>query len=129
MCASFGCNPPAIQTNGAIIPGFWADIIRPTKSVCMATKSKTKSPVDPLGLNDLDLEQLNLLDDLEFDDIENPEDRAFWNEFFKIEEALSVTDDLFEPPRFTISVQNQDTGETRTYRNIRLKSTKKRIEV
>jgi hypothetical protein len=86
------------------------------------SKTKPKLP----DLSDLDLEKMMNLDEPEVWDIEDPRDQAFWEEFFKIEDILSITDE-FDAPTFSISVQNNQTGEVRTYTNIHLKSARKKI--
>jgi hypothetical protein len=55
-------------------------------------------------------------------------DDPFWEEFFKIEDLLCMTDEL-DPPKFSITVQNHQTGDVRTYKNIRLKSSRKKLVV
>lgn len=55
-------------------------------------------------------------------------DASFWDEFFKIEDVLCATDEL-DPPSFSITVQNHQTGEVRTYQNIYLKSSRRKIVV
>jgi hypothetical protein len=59
-------------------------------------------------------------------DITDEADRSFWNEFLQLENLLSVSDEL-DPPEFTITLQNHQTGEIKTYSNIHLKSGKKKI--
>ena len=77
---------------------------------------------------DNDFEKIfNDLEQLEFWDFNDPNDQAFWEEFFQIENLLEASDEL-DPPSFTISVQNQRNGEVKTYRNIRLKAVKSAIE-
>jgi hypothetical protein len=73
------------------------------------------------------LDTLGNIDDSVLWDFFDPSDEAFWQEFFQIEESLEATDEL-DPTTFSISVQNQHTGETRTFSHIHLKSTRKKIE-
>jgi hypothetical protein len=86
---------------------------------------KSKQPKLP-DLNDLDIEKMMSLDQPELWDLDDPRDQAFWEEFFHIEDLLSFTDEL-DPPTFSISVHNHQTGEVKTYSNIKLKSTRKKI--
>lgn len=67
------------------------------------------------------------LDELDLWDMVDPADRTFWEEFFKVEDALEQAEE-FGAPSFTITVQNNSTGETRTYHNIHLKPSRKRID-
>jgi hypothetical protein len=87
--------------------------------------AKTKSSKLP-DLSDLDLDRIMNLDEPEVWDLDDPRDQAFWEEFFKIEDLLSYTDEL-DPPTFSISVHNNQTGEVKTYSNIKLKSARKKI--
>lgn len=87
------------------------------------SKSRTKPDQLP-ELNDL--EKILGTDQPEFWDIADPSDQTFWEEFFKIEDLLSVTDEL-DPPQFSITVQNHQTGEVKTYQNIHLSPSKKKI--
>jgi hypothetical protein len=84
------------------------------------SKSKQNSPDQKLDDMLAELEELDLWD------VSDPADQAFWEEFFKVEDALEMADE-FDAPSFTITVQNHGTGETKTYRNIKLKASRKKI--
>lgn len=66
------------------------------------------------------------LEELDFWDMSDPADQAFWDEFFKVEDILEMNDD-FDSPTFTISIQNHDTGELRTYNGVKLKPSRQKI--
>ena len=87
------------------------------------SKTKGKIKLDPIEkIDDL----INDLDQLEPWDLGDANDQAFWEEFFQIEDMLEETDEL-DPPQFTISVVNHQTGRVRTFDHIRLKSIRKKI--
>jgi hypothetical protein len=88
----------------------------------MAKNKTNKLP----HLDDLDIEKMLGSDQPEVWDIHDPRDQVFWEEFFKIEDMLSQTDEL-DPPTFSITVQNHQSGEVRTYSNIKLKSARKKV--
>ncbi len=67
------------------------------------------------------------LDELDLWDVTDPADQTFWEEFFRVEDVLEMTDE-FDSPNFTITVQNNQTGETKTYHNIKLKPSRKKID-
>lgn len=71
-------------------------------------------------------EAINSLEQPEVWDVQDPNDQSFWEEFFRIEELLNVTDEL-NPPTFSISVQNHQTGEVKTFSHIHLSSIRKKI--
>ncbi len=71
-------------------------------------------------------DQINHFDQPEVWDITDPGDQSFWEEFFRLEELLETTDEL-DPPTFSISVQNHQTGEVRTFSRIQLKPARKKI--
>jgi hypothetical protein len=101
----------------------------------MAKSSKKSAPgtaeVDFFEPDD-ELLSLDSLDNFfnsdqpDFWDVTDEADQSFWDEFFHLEDLLNVTDEL-DPPSFTITVQNHQTGEVKTYSNITLKSGKKKI--
>jgi hypothetical protein len=73
--------------------------------------------------------KIDFLSDLEQTDVwdfHDPGDQRFWEEFFQVEELLEVTDEI-DPPTFSITVQNHQTGETKTYSNIHLSAARKKI--
>lgn len=65
-------------------------------------------------------DQINFFDQPEVWDILDPSDQSFWEEFFRLEELLETTDEL-DPPSFSISIQNHQTGEVKTFSHIKLK--------
>ncbi len=65
------------------------------------------------------------LDQVDIWDMADPSDQAFWEEFFQIEDMLEMSDEL-DPPRFTVTVENHQTGTIKTFRNIKLKSVRKK---
>jgi hypothetical protein len=71
-------------------------------------------------------DQINHFDQPEVWDIMDPGDQSFWEEFFRLEELLETTDEL-DPPVFSISVQNHQTGEVRTFSHIQLKPARKKL--
>jgi len=71
-------------------------------------------------------DQINHFDQPEVWDIMDPGDQSFWEEFFRLEEILETTDEL-EPPSFSITVQNHQTGEVRTFSRVRLKPARKKL--
>ncbi len=85
--------------------------------------TKPKHDTTEKKLDDMiaDLEELDLWD------VADPADQTFWEEFFKVEEALEMSDE-FDAPSFTITVQNNTTGETNTYQNIKLKPSRRKID-
>jgi hypothetical protein len=66
------------------------------------------------------------LDELELWDFVDPADQVFWEEFFKVENVLEMSDE-FDAPSFTITVQNHQTGETKTYKNVKFKPSRRKI--
>jgi hypothetical protein len=72
------------------------------------------------------LDLIDDLDQMELFDLCDPSDHIFWEEFFRIEEVLELTDEL-DPPTFSVSIRNDRTGETKTYNKIRLQSVRKKI--
>ena len=85
--------------------------------------SKPKSDQSELQqLDDLFTE----LDELELWDFVDPADQVFWEEFFKVESALEMSDE-FDSPSFTITVQNHQSGEVKTFKNIKLKPSMRKI--
>jgi hypothetical protein len=56
-------------------------------------------------------DMISELEELEVWDFADPADQIFWEEFFKVENALEMNDE-FDAPSFTITVQNHQTGET-----------------
>jgi hypothetical protein len=93
------------------------------------SSSQTPSQ-DKIALFDLfDLSDLDRLldgDGEEFWDVNDSHEHAFWSEFLRLEEVLSESDDL-DPPTFSVTIQNHQTGEVRTFKNIRLVATRKKI--
>jgi hypothetical protein len=67
-----------------------------------------------------EVDQMNHFDQPEVWDILDPGDQSFWEEFFRLEELLETTDEL-DPPSFSISIQNHQTGEVKTFSHISLK--------
>lgn len=86
-------------------------------------KTKSKSDASEHQLDDMIAE----LDELDVWDFADSGDQAFWEEFFKVEDALEMADE-FDAPSFSITVQNNSTGETKTYQNIKLKPSRRRID-
>ena len=86
--------------------------------------AKTKHSTKPV--NDSFDEVISSLEQLEVWDVLDAADQSFWDEFFRIEEMLAFHDEL-EPPQFTVTVQNHQTGEVRTFQHVRFKSSKKRL--
>ncbi len=84
------------------------------------TTDKTKSNTT------IQKDEFKSLDAPEVWDIVDPQEQAFWDEFFKIEEMLELHDNL-DPTTFSITIQNQKTGEVRSYDRVRLLSTKRKI--
>jgi len=86
-------------------------------------KTKSKQDAAEPKMDDMiaDLEELDLWD------FADPADQTFWEEFFRVEDALEMADD-FDAPSFTITVQNNQTGEAKTYKNIKLKPSRKKID-
>lgn len=85
--------------------------------------TKPKQDAKDAQLNDMIAE----LEELDLWDVADPADQTFWDEFFKVEDALEMSDE-FDAPSFTITVQNNSTGETSTYQNIKLKPSRKKID-
>lgn len=77
--------------------------------------------------SDSRFDEITTINSWEYGEVVESED-PFWDEFFKIEDLLCMTDEM-DPPKFTITVQNHQTGEVRTYKNIRLKSSRKKVVV
>lgn len=91
-------------------------------------KKDTKQP-SPRSSRPAGMDIDEIMKDLEQNDIwemTDPNDQAFWEEFFQIEDLLEMSDEL-DPPKFTVSVHNHRTGVVKTYNNIKLKSTRKKI--
>lgn len=88
----------------------------------MAKNSNKKIKSDIIQLNQ---DHFTQLDQPEFWEIVDPNDQTFWNEFFQIEEILNLHDEL-DPPTFSITIQNQKTGEVRSYPHVRLGSARKK---
>lgn len=84
---------------------------------------KSKSDAAEQKLDDMIAE----LDELDFWDFADTGDQAFWEEFFKVEDALEMADE-FDSPSFSITVQNNSTGETKTYKNVKLKPSRRKID-
>jgi hypothetical protein len=93
----------------------------------MAKNRKTANIPQLPDLSDLDIDKLLASDQPELWDIQDPGDQMFWEEFFRVEEMLSLTDEL-DPPRFSITIQNHQTGEVKTYKNISLRSVRKKVQ-
>lgn len=85
--------------------------------------TKPKQDSAELKLDDM----LTELDELDFWDASDQADQTFWDEFFKVEDALEMADE-FDAPSFTITVQNNQTGETKSYQNVKLKPSRKKID-
>lgn len=85
-------------------------------------KPKSDQPAVILNTDDA----LAELEELDLWDMTDPADQAFWEEFFKVENILEMNDD-FDAPSFTISIQNHDTGELRTYSGVKLKPSRQKI--
>jgi hypothetical protein len=85
--------------------------------------TKPKQDAKDAQLNDMIAE----LEELDLWDVADPADQTFWEEFFKVEDALEMSDE-FDAPSFTITVQNNSTGETKTYQNIKLKPSRKKVD-
>jgi hypothetical protein len=88
-------------------------------------KNHSKSSTPPVK-NSLPRDTFADMDQIDVWDIQDPNDQAFWEEFFRIEDMLSVTDEL-DPPSFSITVQNHQTGEAKTYQNIHLRPARKKV--
>lgn len=71
-------------------------------------------------------DQVNHFDQPEVWDILDPGDQSFWEEFFRLEELLEATDEL-DPPSFSISIQNHQTGEVKTFSHIQLKPATRKL--
>jgi len=84
------------------------------------SKSKQKAAENRLEDMITELEELDLWD------FADPADQAFWEEFFKVENVIETADEI-DAPSFTITVQNHDTGEVKTYSNIKLKPSRRKI--
>ncbi len=83
------------------------------------SKSNTPQAQKPITLDTFfDMDQPDVWD------IQDPSDQMFWEEFFKIEDMLSLSDEL-DPPSFSITVQNHQTGEVKTFKNIHLRPVRK----
>jgi hypothetical protein len=67
------------------------------------------------------------LEELELWDMIDPADQVFWEEFFRVEEVLEMSDE-FDAPSFSITIQNEQTGEVKTYSNVKLKASRRKIE-
>jgi len=72
-------------------------------------------------------DQMNHFDQPEVWDILDPGDQSFWEEFFRLEELLEATDEL-DPPSFSISIQNHQTGEVKTFSHIQLKPVRRKLD-
>jgi hypothetical protein len=57
----------------------------------------------------------------------DPAYQVFWEEFFRVEEVLEMSDE-FDAPSFSITIQNEQTGEVKTYSNVKLKASRRKIE-
>ncbi len=68
-------------------------------------------------------EVVNHFDQPDVWDVMDNADEAFWEEFFHLEDVLATTDEL-DPATFSISIENHQTGETKTFSKIHLKQTK-----
>jgi len=90
----------------------------------MSSMGKTKSK-QPAALEKLD-DMITELDELDLWDVADPADQMFWEEFFKVENTLELTDE-FDAPSFTITVQNHDTDELKTFSNIKLKPSRSKV--
>lgn len=89
-------------------------------------KSKKSDQLQTPPVENALLDAVGHLDQPDVWDIMDPGDQSFWEEFFKLEEVLETTDEL-DPPTFSITVQNHQTGEVKTFSQIHLKSVKKKI--
>ncbi len=84
------------------------------------SKTKTKSSFD------LETDRVLELDEPEFWDITDQADQHFWEEFFHFEELIEVADEL-DSPEFSVTIQNHQTGEVKTFERIHLKSARRKI--
>ena len=82
--------------------------------------SKIDTLIEELQELDLDGDEVDFFDDI------NPDDAAFWQQFFKIEEVLGLMDPE-DGPTFNITIQNEQTGEVKSYSGVRLKSGQKEL--
>ena len=98
----------------ALFPKMW-------HTRAMAKSSKPKIPNSKKQETDLITDYIGL----DAWEVLDQGDQHFWEEFFQIEELVSNTDEL-DPPSFTITVQNHQTGEVKTYKKIYLKSARKK---
>ena len=90
----------------------------------MAKQSKKSN--SNLDQTPSEVDQLSHIDQPEVWDMLDPGDQSFWEEFFRLEELVDVTDEL-DPPSFSISIQNHQTGEVKTFSRITLKSAARKL--
>jgi hypothetical protein len=89
----------------------------------MSKSKKTNHQSQQLEAAELEFAHL---DEREVWDILDPGDQSFWEEFFRLEEIVEVSDEL-DPPTFAITIQNLQTGELRTFSKIKLKPSLKKL--